>query len=255
MTFPLSDLYFGLMVLFRSSALLLSFPMWGERGLPSMVKVGLVLGVAFAVYPGIQQTTSVLVFPNNAFLMLLVLLKEVLIGILMGMIVRFAFSMVEFAGQLMASEIGLTSSIIFNPLEEHSSSLFSVILFYFMGTLFFITGAHKEIILALAKSYEYAGVGYQWGNIRPLNALIDASTLIFSVGFKLAAPLMTLNFAITFSFAILGKAAPKINVFFISFSVRILMGLLLLSLTVRLIYGYILEALNQLPQRLLQLLQ
>jgi flagellar biosynthetic protein FliR len=50
-----------------------------------------------------------------------------------------------------------------------------------------------------------------------------------------------LNFMINISFAVLGKAVPKMNVFMTSFSIRILSGLVLLVSSILLITSYILD--------------
>ena len=66
---------------------------------------------------------------------------------------------------------------------------------------------------------------------------------------------MVLNFLINFGFAILGKAAPKINVFFLSFPLRIFSGMCLLGLILYLIYSHISAEFNELPQKVLTIIQ
>ena len=51
--------------------------------------------------------------------------------------------------------------------------------------------------------------------------------------------------------AVLGKAAPKINVFMTSFAVRIMAGVLLFISSVLLIRGYIIKYLTKAPENLL----
>ena len=65
---------------------------------------------------------------------------------------------------------------------------------------------------------------------------------VFVIGTLIAAPFIALNFLVNVSFAVLGKAVPKMNVFMTSFSVRILGGLVLLVASILLITSYILES-------------
>ena len=64
---------------------------------------------------------------------------------------------------------------------------------------------------------------------------------VFVVGTLIAAPFIALNFMINISFAVLGKAVPKMNVFMTSFSIRILSGLVLLVSSILLISSYIID--------------
>ena len=57
----------------------------------------------------------------------------------------------------------------------------------------------------------------------------------------MAAPFIALNFLVNISFAVLGKAVPKMNVFITSFAVRIMCGLPLLISSILLITAYILD--------------
>ena len=57
----------------------------------------------------------------------------------------------------------------------------------------------------------------------------------------MSAPFIALNFMINISFAVLGKAVPKMNVFMTSFSIRILGGLTPLVSSLLLITSYIVD--------------
>jgi flagellar biosynthesis protein FliR len=65
---------------------------------------------------------------------------------------------------------------------------------------------------------------------------------------------MAVNFTVTLTFAILGKAAPGMSVFTESFSVRILAGLTLLGLTLGLTAQIVLSHLRESPEVMLRLL-
>ena len=70
----------------------------------------------------------------------------------------------------------------------------------------------------------------------------------------IAAPFIALNFMINITFAILGKAAPKVNVFITSFAVRIIAGFTLLASSAALIVSYIVKKSGQSALNMLELL-
>ena len=71
----------------------------------------------------------------------------------------------------------------------------------------------------------------------------------------MAAPFIALNFLVNVSFAVLGKAVPKMNVFMTSFAIRIFAGLLLLVSSILLISSYILENSRRSVEIMLDIIQ
>jgi len=64
---------------------------------------------------------------------------------------------------------------------------------------------------------------------------------VFVLGVLMAAPFIALNFIVNISFAVLGKAVPKMNVFITSFAVRIMAGLILLVSSLLLFSSYVFD--------------
>ena len=170
----------------------------------------------------------------------------------MGIVIKISFAIFELAGYFIANEMGLNNNEIFNPVSDQSSNFISLTLLQLSIALFFITGVHLDVLQCFSESYRWLPI--QDLQILPSNFLlfIPLTQKIFLVGFKMAAPLIVLNFLVTFSFSILGKTSPKINVFFISFPARILLGLSLLSFILSLCYSHITKEFNYLPQTILQ---
>jgi flagellar biosynthetic protein FliR len=83
---------------------------------------------------------------------------------------------------------------------------------------------------------------------------VTATGNIFLLALQMAAPLLAVNFIVTFAFVILGKAAPSINVFSESFSVRVLTGIILLGLTLGLTAQAVLNALRGAPELMLRVI-
>ena len=78
---------------------------------------------------------------------------------------------------------------------------------------------------------------------------------VFVIGTLIAAPFIALNFLVNVSFAVLGKAVPKMNVFMTSFSIRILGGLTLLVSSLLLITSYILDNSRRSVEVMLDIIQ
>ena len=107
--------------------------------------------------------------------------------------------------------------------------------------VFFITGIHYDIIKAFVMSFEILPIGQFLISKNPMEQFVQEVSRVFVIGTLMAAPFIALNFLVNVSFAILGKAVPKMNVFMTSFSVRILGGLTLLVASLLLLTSYILD--------------
>ena len=252
MTIPLEPIYLWLLIICRCSGLLAGFPFGGENnGIPNTVKVLLASALSYIT---LTVTPLEVTLPNNVFIHFFQATREVLIGLAMGFVIKISFAMLEMAGCLIANETGLNTSENFNPLTENSSTFASILLVQFAAVLFFITDLDKELLSCFVQSYKILDFQTQF-QVANLLELVKFISHIFMLSLKIAAPLMVLNFLVNFGFAILGKAAPKINVFFLSFPLRIFSGMCLLGLTLYLIYAHIAVEFNEIPKKVLTLIQ
>ena len=90
-------------------------------------------------------------------------------------------------------------------------------------------------------SFEILPIGSFLLSINPMNQFVQEVSRVFLIGTLMAAPFIALNFLVNVTFAVLGKAVPKMNVFMTSFSVRILGGMIILVASILLISSYIIE--------------
>ena len=67
-----------------------------------------------------------------------------------------------------------------------------------------------------------------------------------------AAPLIAIHFLVTFSLAILSRAAPTINAFLLSLPIQIFAGLTVLGMVAGLTAHYVLSALGGVPELMLR---
>ena len=244
-------LYEGMMAFIRAGGLLALLPVFSGQSVP--VQVRLAIAVLLAYLAGTQlQTAGPL--PADALALVTVAVRELFIGLLMGFSIRLIFYAIEFAGQVMSTEIGLTVGSQIDPISRTTSSSVGTALNYFGALLFLLSGCHHAVFLAFLRSFEIAPIGALALHRGAGEILVGATGNIFLIALQMAAPLLAVNFIVTFAFAILGKAAPSINVFSESFSVRILAGMILLGLTFGLTAQAVLSALRESPDMMLRVL-
>ena len=249
MTFEL--LHIWLMAFVRSGGLLLLAPVFSGKMIPIPLRIGIAAFLAYVV-SGFSRISAPI--PADIIGLILSAGHELLIGLMMGLGVRLVFFALEFAGQLVSTEIGLTMSSQIDPISQADSTPIGSAFFYMGSLMFLISGAHHAMFAAFLRSFDIAPVG-ALALTRNIGELFVHSTgNIFLIAVQMAAPIMAINFIVTMTFAILGKAAPGINVFSESAGVRIVAGMTVLGLTLGLTAQLVLTQLRQAPELMLRLI-
>jgi len=244
-------LEFWFLASLRATGLMLIAPVFSSKAVPTPMRVMIALFASFLAATAFKQTNPLPVglggLVSAAFI-------EVMIGLFMGWSVRLVLSSVEVASQIISSELGFTMGQQIDPMSDTSESAIGQLLMSFGSLCFLISGAHQSVLAAFFHSYEIAPVGALRGNEGAGLLLVQATGKIFQAGIQMAAPLVAVNFIISLTFSILGKAAPATNVFGESFAVRIVVGLTLLGLTLSLAAQLLLSALQQAPELMLRVI-
>jgi len=210
-----------LLILLRSSVFLAFLPILGSKSLPARFRIGLAVAIALVLTPVVdfragENDTATLVF------------REIVLGMALGLAVRFVFFGVEMAGQLISDTMGLSIATVFNP-EMGQSTEVARLLAILATLLFLATDAHHDLIALFVRSYELVP-----GGSADVKALAGEGVAIvgkiFLIAVKLGAPvvvgMVTLNILLGFVY----KAAPQVNIFFIGFPLYIGLGFLILLL-------------------------
>lgn len=238
-----------MMVFLRTIGVIIQLPVIAGRPIPVMVRLGLCVCIA-TLLAGIVPVADV---PPTLWSLLVAMIGEVLVGLALGFIGRMSFSAVEMAGRVMSSEIGLSASPGFGvpePAHEPMAALIST----FAIVLFFMFGGHLTMIAALTRSFDMVHPGNPTLSPAAGESMIRATSHLIELGLRMAAPFIAMNFLVTLAFATLGRVVPKMNPFVVSFSMRLIVGLSLLSSAGALIARYLYTEFDETPVRMLQIL-
>ncbi|MBL7545731.1 MAG: flagellar biosynthetic protein FliR [Bdellovibrionaceae bacterium] len=224
------------LVLIRISSFLLSSSLFSSYQVSAVTKIliSLVLTlIAFETY----KTTKV---PMDALIIILAL-KEVFLGVCLGMLTRFFFFALNMASEMTSQALGLSSASIFNPMSGINSSLIE----QFQNTLailvFFAIQGHHLLITAVFQSFELISISQMTLKFGGLGEFAIWCQKLFEIALKVSAPVVSSLFLVNLGMGILGRAVPQINVFVTSFQVTIIVGFLVVMVSMPLYLNEVLQ--------------
>jgi flagellar biosynthesis protein FliR len=202
----------------RVSGLVAIAPLFSARPVPAMVRAGLVVLITLMMVPIATRTPA-------AAATVPAVLSEALVGFTIGIGAAFLVGAAEAAGELLGIQIGLQGSALVDPLSLQQSTATGQFLQLFAVTLLLTLNAHLVMLDALRTSAELIPVGTA-GHLR--DGLWQLATLggqLFLLGLRFAAPVIGVVLLVTVALAVLGRAAPQLNILSLAFPVQIIAGL------------------------------
>jgi len=119
--FPLNvqvDLF--LLVFTRITAILVLLPIYGQNGVPPLLRIGLAAVVALLVAP--QLDAASVQIPQQLVPFVVALVQEAFIGIVLGFTTTVLFATVSFAGRLIDMEMGFALVQLIDPVTEQETT-------------------------------------------------------------------------------------------------------------------------------------
>lgn len=212
-----------LLILLRVGVFFTLLPFYGSKNLPAQFKIGLIIAITLILTPVIEMNIA-----KNDIPILVV--REVLFGIILGLTARLIFFAVEMAGQIMSNAMGMSIASSFNPDMGQSTEIARL---YGMITMliFLAVDAHHDLIFIFVRSYEWIPSGqFEIRNLIP--KIISDGSRLFLISLKLSAPVVIVMLITNLLLGFLYRAAPQMNIFFIGYPIYIFVGLLVMLICI-----------------------
>jgi flagellar biosynthetic protein FliR len=224
-----SDIYQLLLVIFRTGAFLMTVPVFGHMTIPRMLRIWIIILIAFIIFPSI--VTTGMEPPATLAHLAIVILNEVFIGLLLGFCVIILFSAVQYAGQIVGMQMGLAIANIWDPMGAGQISIVGEFYYLFSLLIFLLIDGHYYVLEALIRCYEIVPVAEGTFNASIGDYLITLSGMVFIVAIKLAAPVIITLFINNAILGIVARTVPQMNVFIVGFPLAIGVGMALIAFT------------------------
>jgi len=206
----------------RVGGLLLVAPAWSAKSVPMRLRTALLVIFAVMLLPGALESTerAQLAITPATFL------AETAIGFALGFAAALVVAGAEFAGELATNTIGLSGAAIFDPANNTQTPLLASFMQLMMLTLLLIAGGHIMMLQAIARSFAVLPLGAPIALDQGFLPLVKAGSTIFASGLQFASPVMAAVLLTNLALAILGRAAPQLQIMSLAFPLQIGIGLI-----------------------------
>lgn len=229
MVIQLSQIIVFALILGRMMGLMMRAPFFSYRAFPPPARMALGVWMAILLWYVIPLPKQL---PATAIEFLLALVFEILLGTAIGFVSQIIISAIQAAGELMDMQMGMSVARMLDPAFGAEISVVGRFI-ALVGLLFFlILNGHHLILSILRESYSLIPLGgpanISAGFIQQMISIVSAMWLI---AVQMAAPVILIIFISDFSFGLVSRVAPQVNVFMLGFQVKPSLGFLMFLLT------------------------
>ena len=186
---------------------------------------------------------------------ILILAKELFIGVVIGLMVSIPFWAVESVGFFIDNQRGATLASTLNPLSGDQTSPMGILLEQSVVILFFVSGTIFIFFKMMYMSYVH------WPvldlsldlSLEKTKYFLDQLDFLMMVTVVLAGPIVLGMFISEFSFALVNRFTPSLNVFILSMPVKSAVSLVLLVMYINSFYHYLGENTQTMDEVFLEL--
>jgi flagellar biosynthesis protein FliR len=217
-----------ILVMTRFAGMMIEAPFFSSYPIPMQVKVTLIALVAFITYPIVMKNQTVPI-PANMIALSLLILKELMVGLIMGFCAGLMFVSIQLAGYFLSMQMGLSVSNVLDPTTHTQMPVLGQIYVFLAGFIFLGINGHHWIFSSIYHSYNVIPIGYDF-IISPdlVEKIIFFTGQLFTIAFGIIMPLYGVLFITDISLGFMSKAMPQMNVFMVALPLKIYIGLALM---------------------------
>jgi flagellar biosynthesis protein FliR len=221
-------LFLTFVVFLRVGAAMAMLPAFGEQSLPARVRLALGLCFTFVVMPAVAPSVQGIVAAGK--ILGPYLLSEVLIGLLLGIMLRLFILALQTAGAIIAQATSLSQ--MFGGTAGEPQPVVGHILVWGGLALAVMSGLHVKLAMLLIDSYQALPAGKFPGpelvRVWGLSGVVHT----FSLSFSLSAPFVIASLVYNAAMGAINRAMPSLMVSMIGAPALTLGGLALMGIAV-----------------------
>lgn len=164
-----------------------------------------------------------------------IMVSEFFIGMVLALSFHAVSAALHMVAQLIDIQIGISAGATFDPINYQSNSPTGILLSLLSVAIFFSSNLHYELLYALSEIFRILPLGTE---ITVTGSYFIAIGKLFVASFILAGPVIIVLFFTDVTLALISRSMPQAQIYFVALPLKILIGLLMLALTLKLSHQY-----------------
>ncbi len=233
------QVFVGGLVFARVGAMIMTMPGLGDAPSPVRVRMAFAFLMCLVVAPVVAPSLPPI--PATQGELFGDLIREVLIGLAIGAILRGFMSAMSVAGEVISIATTLSFAQTASPTTGQQNSTLATFLSLMAVVMIMVTDLHHLFIGAMVRSYTL----FPYSHPAPVG---DFSQLAirtvggaFALGVQLAAPVLVFSLIFNLTTGLVGRAMPQFQIFFAAAPLQVMLGFSLLALSMGVMGTYWLD--------------
>ena len=237
-----------LLIFARLIAFVATVPIFSYKNIPNQFKIGL----AFFISVIVVTTLDIPALPIDLTFILL-LFKEVMVGLIIGLVATLILTIVQIAGGFIDFQMGFAIANVMDPQTGAQSPIIGQY-FYTFALLFILAiDGHHLLINGTIASFNFVEID-QLINLSSqsyITTIMVMFSQMFLIAFQMAIPIVGSLFLVDVALGIIARTVPQLNVFVVGIPLKITVSFLAISIyiifyisIVRRLFGYMLEVMD-----------
>ncbi len=236
LSFSIYDLEYFLLIFTRVSCFVFVAPFFSMMNTPARVRICISFFTAMLLYQALSPAEAVVY--DTVLQYALIVMKEAVVGLIIGLGANVCTSIVNFAGSIADMETGLSMATLMDPATRENTSITGVLYQYALMLMMIASGMYRYLFGALADTFTLIPINRA---VFRTDSLLEAAIAFMSdyiiIGFRIVLPVFCVILLLNAILGVLAKVSPQLNMFSVGIQLKMLVGLSTLFLTAGMLPG------------------
>lgn len=223
-----NQVYAAGLIFARLGAMLMLMPGIGDTTVPPRIRLAFAFLMTLTLMPVVANALPV---PGSMGSLAAAIIKEVLIGLMIGSILRLFMSSLAAAGEVISIQTTLAFAQTAAPGQAAPSTSLGAFLAVLGVTLVMTTDLHHMFLAAMVRSFTLFPFERAIPVEDSVQLAIQTVAGSFRLGIQLAAPVIVFSLIFNIATGLVGRVMPQFQVFFVATPLIVLLGLSIFALS------------------------
>ncbi|WP_111976680.1 flagellar biosynthetic protein FliR [Algibacillus agarilyticus] len=212
----------------RISSLLVVMIGFDAKRIPTQLKVLFAFTVALLIAPVIPSQPYTDMLSVQGFILVV---QQILWGVAIGFVSQIFLNTFIVAGQVVATQTGLGFASLVDPVNGINVAAVGQFYLILATLIFWAVDGHLTMIKMVAFSFEAFPIGSGWVDVSNYWKIIEWGKWLFLATITMTITPVTAMLIVSFTFGVMTRAAPQLNIFSIGFPITQISGLIVIWLS------------------------